>query len=239
VLDGDTIDVVVGGEQQRVRYIGIDSPEVDFPLGTEAIAENASLVEGQVVWMVKDTSDKDIYQRLLRYIFVSEAFVNLELVRSGYAMSKGYPPDIACQELFDQAEAEAKASGLGLWAPTPVPPSSSTSSDSATGSLMIQTIFFDGIVKRVESDEYAEIANAGAAPMDLTGWRLNAGNPGQDFIFPEYILEPGSSCRVYTNETHAETGGFSFASQDALWNNQGDCGYLYDAQSNLVDDYCY
>lgn len=239
VIDGDTIDVTSGGIKQRVRYIGIDSPEMDYPLGPEAQAENAGLVEGQLVQLVKDVSETDSYQRLLRYIFVGNVFVNEQLVRSGYAMSKGYEPDTACQELFDQAEAEAKASGLGLWAPTPTPLPEAAAAGVPGAGIVIQDIFFDGLVKRVESDEYAEIVNLGANPVDLSGWRLNAGNPGQDFIFPAYLLEPGTYCRVYTNQTHTDTGGFSYANPDPIWNNKGDCGYLYDSQGILVDDYCY
>ncbi|MBM4448899.1 MAG: lamin tail domain-containing protein, partial [Chloroflexi bacterium] len=75
---------------------------------------------------------------------------------------------------------------------------------------------------------------------NLKGWRLNAGDPGQDFIFPDFNLQPGQSCRVYTNENHPESCGFSFGnSKQALWNNDGDCGYLYDAAGALVDKRCY
>lgn len=239
VIDGDTIDVSIDGVEQRVRYIGIDSPEMDFPLGSQAQAENAKLVEGQEVLLIQDISDKDRYQRLLRYVIANKVFVNEALVRTGFAMSKGYMPDTACQELFDQAEVEAKAAGLGLWAPTPIPSPGSATLDNPSAGLVIQHIFFDGLVRRVESDEYAEIANTGATAVDLTGWRLNAGNPGQDFVFPDYMIGAGQTCRIYTNQTHAESGGFSFASKDPIWNNQGDCGYLYDPQGNLIDDYCY
>jgi hypothetical protein len=69
----------------------------------------------------------------------------------------------------------------------------------------------------------------GGAPADIGGWRLNAGDPGQDFIFPSFVLQPGQACRVYTNESHPESCDFNFGSGRAIWNNQGDCGYLYDA----------
>lgn len=105
--------------------------------------------------------------------------------------------------------------------------------------MIIQFIFFDGVVPRVESDEYAEIANVGTAPVDLGGWRLNAGNPDQDFWFPSFVLQPGQVCRVYTNEHHPEHCGFSFGSGKALWNNKGDCGYLYDASGTEISRYCY
>jgi len=100
-------------------------------------------------------------------------------------------------------------------------------------------------VPRVESDKYCEIRNDGPAAVNgpsavnLVGWRLNAGAPEQDFVFPDYVLEPGQCCRVYTNEVHGETGGLSFGSGQALWHNKSDCGYLYDAAGNLVSEWCY
>ena len=92
---------------------------------------------------------------------------------------------------------------------------------------------------RVESDEYAEITNLGAGSANLLGWRLNAGDPGQNFYFPNFTLNPGQSCRVYTNEIHPEHCGFSFGRGSAIWSNSGDCGYLYDDGGALVSDYCY
>lgn len=91
----------------------------------------------------------------------------------------------------------------------------------------------------MESDEYAEIANVGTAAVNVAGWRLNAGNPGQDFVFPAFELQPGQACRVYTNENHPEHCGFSFGSGKALWSNKGDCGYLYDASGVEVSRRCY
>ena len=108
-----------------------------------------------------------------------------------------------------------------------------------TANIVISYIFYDGVVKRVESDEYAQITNNGSAPVNLKGYRLNAGDPGQDFWFPDFAIGPGQSCRVYTNEYHPESCGFSFGSGRAIWNNKGDCGYLYDATGTVVSEYCY
>lgn len=105
---------------------------------------------------------------------------------------------------------------------------------------MIVTIYYDGQVPRVESDEYCEIRNEGGSAVNLSGWRLNADDEGQDFWFPDYVLEPGASCRVYTNEVHPESCGFSFGSRQALWNNSDpECGRLYDASGAEMHRYCY
>lgn len=122
---------------------------------------------------------------------------------------------------------------------TPEPPTP-TSTPESLPNVQITYIFYDGVVPRVESDEYAEITNLGAGSANLLGWRLNAGDLGQDFYFPSFLLSPGQSCRVYTNEIHPEYCGFSYGSGSALWNNGGDCGYLYDGGGGApVSEYCY
>lgn len=117
VIDGDTIDVDIDGETYRVRYIGIDTPERERPYYAEATDFNAQLVDGQTVLLVKDVSETDQYDRLLRYIFVGDTFVNFELVNQGYAAAVTFPPDVSCEGMFRAAEADARSRGLGLWAP--------------------------------------------------------------------------------------------------------------------------
>ena len=117
VIDGDTIEVDLDGDTYRVRYIGMDTPERDRPFYEEATAVNAELVEGQPVLLVTDVSETDRYDRLLRYVFVGDTFVNFELVNQGYAAAVTFPPDVACEGVFRLAEADARSRGLGLWAP--------------------------------------------------------------------------------------------------------------------------
>jgi micrococcal nuclease len=133
VVDGDTIEIEGG---QRVRYIGIDTPETVDPrkpvqcFGKEAAAKNRVLVEGQEVRLEKDISDTDRYGRLLRYVYVGDTLINELLVSEGYAHASSYPPDVKYQEKLRAAEEEARAEERGLWgncaASTPAPSSSST-----------------------------------------------------------------------------------------------------------------
>ncbi len=126
-----------------------------------------------------------------------------------------------------------------LPSPTPAPTEEPTVPTPSAGEVRISHIHCDGEKGSSEPDEYCEIANQGAAPANLKGWRLNAGDPGQDFSFPDFTLGPGETCRVYTNEHHPEWGGLSFGSGRAIWANKGDCGYLYDAGGREVARYCY
>lgn len=119
VVDGDTIEIEGG---QKVRYIGIDTPETVDPrravgcFGKEASNENKKLVEGQKVRLEKDVSETDRYGRLLRYVYVGNTFVNEFLVKEGFAHASSYPPDIKYQEVFRSAQIEARNNNKGLWA---------------------------------------------------------------------------------------------------------------------------
>lgn len=118
VIDGDTIEIEGG---QKVRYIGINTPETKDPrkevecFGKEAAGENNKLVMGKRVKLEKDVSDKDKYGRLLRYVYVGELFINLELIKNGYAQIMTYPPDVKYQKDFLTAEKQAREQNLGLW----------------------------------------------------------------------------------------------------------------------------
>ena len=112
VIDGDTIEIE---GWIRVRYIGIDTPEIDEPYYSEATEANRKLVEGKRIRLEKDVANKDKYGRLLRYVWVNEMMVNAELVRLGYAYSYSYPPNLKYQAHFLQLEKEAREQKRGLW----------------------------------------------------------------------------------------------------------------------------
>jgi len=243
VIDGDTIEVNIAGTIYKVRYIGIDTPELDDKrpefgaLAQEATRYNRQLVAGKTVRLEKDVSETDKYERLLRYVYIGDIFVNAELVRQGLAWVKVYEPDTKYQDYLEEMEAEAMQGKIGLWASPPPPP------PPPTGAVNIQIthIFYDGLVPRVESDEYVEITNLGDQPQDLADWILidiSEGYPS--FIFPPYILAPGESTRIYTNEYHPEWGGFSFEYSQAIWNNsEPDIAVLYNSQGEEVSRKSY
>jgi micrococcal nuclease len=130
VIDGDTIEVNIGGVIYDVRYIGMDTPEIYSGvewLGPEASAANAAMVAGKQVVLEKDVSETDQYGRLLRYVWVQSGggwlLVNLELLRMGLATVTTYPPDVKYVDwLYLPAQREAQAAGLGLWGTPPAPP---------------------------------------------------------------------------------------------------------------------
>lgn len=129
VVDGDTLKVDLNGSQERVRLIGVNAPESVHPDKTKNTQEGATasdhvksiLSPGDTVWLQKDVSDVDQYDRLLRYVWLEvptdanseeEArakMLNAVLVADGYADAKRYEPDVAYADLFEQLEADSGA----------------------------------------------------------------------------------------------------------------------------------
>ena len=118
IIDGDTIEVSSG---RRVRYIGINTPEIgghgtkEECFGVIAKNENTTLVSGKTVRLVSDVADKDEYGRLLRYVYVGNEFINDILVRQGYAVAEPVKPDTLLASEFLSAQNEAKKENRGLW----------------------------------------------------------------------------------------------------------------------------
>ena len=114
VVDGDTIELSDG---RKVRYIGVDTPELKGQkcFAQEATEKNRELVEGKTIQMKKDVSETDRYKRLLRYVYVDSLFVNEYLAREGFALQATFPPDVKYVELFGKAVEEARVKNKGLW----------------------------------------------------------------------------------------------------------------------------
>ena len=118
-VDGDTV-VLVGGD--RVRYIGVDTPELHHPkkpvqfYAREAMEFNRRLVEGKTVRLEFDVERRDKYGRLLAYVYLPDGtFVNAELVRQGYAQLLTFPPNVKHVDLFRKLQTEAREANRGLW----------------------------------------------------------------------------------------------------------------------------
>lgn len=113
VIDGDTF---ILSNDIRVRLIGVDAPELGEPLYTEARERLRALVEGKTVILEQDHSEVDRYERLLRYVYVNGIFVNVEMVRTGFARAMTIRPDTRYASLLLRFESEAKRAQIGIWA---------------------------------------------------------------------------------------------------------------------------
>jgi len=133
IYDGDTFHAMVEGKDEKIRVIGIDTPEMDDPVfGAEAKQARqftVSLIEGKTVWLEVDVgAERDQYGRLLAYVWlvdptdmqdkakqVAQNTLNGRLVAEGYAKSVTYKPNTTYADLFEGLAKQAQKDGLGLW----------------------------------------------------------------------------------------------------------------------------
>jgi hypothetical protein len=91
-----------------------------------------------------------------------------------------------------------------------------------------------------QPDEYVELKNVVDVSVDLSGWKVVAGDEEQYFVFPaSYVLAPGQTCRLYTNQVEDDScGGKSFGFDRPIWDNDKDCGQVFDGNGALVSEVC-
>jgi micrococcal nuclease len=124
-VDGDTIEVRLEGRLEDVRYIGVDTPETVKPgtpvqcFGPRASSFDHKLVEHRRVKLVFGVERRDVYGRLLAYVYLGKRFVNAELVRRGLARTLTIPPNDRYAGLFGRLEMGAARAGRGLWGACP------------------------------------------------------------------------------------------------------------------------
>jgi micrococcal nuclease len=225
VVDGDTINVLIDGLVVKVKYIGIDAPEsisrMEY-LGKESKDRNRELVIGRDVLLYKDETDRDRFDRLLRYVFVDDRFINYELVSQGYARALDEPPDSDCALLFKDAEASVKKQALGIWAPhTPQPEQS----------FAITNIVIFSVNKK---EEFVDLQNDGDIAVDLKGWKL-VSELGKEECKLNGIIHPSEIVRIFSGK---DQPGFSCGFDKPIWNDkEPDPAVLYDSDGNEVSRY--
>ena len=122
VVDGDTIVLDIGGTEERVRLIGIDTPESvhpdkerNVPYGKIASEYTKSMLEGKEVEIELDVEERDRYGRMLAYVYLDGEMFNKALLREGHAMVSTYPPNVKYVEEFTALQEKARNEGKGLW----------------------------------------------------------------------------------------------------------------------------
>ncbi len=112
VIDGDTV-VIKGGE--KIRFIGMDTPERGKFYYKEATNYLKALIGDKKIRLEKDTSDRDRYGRLLRHVYVGNVWINAKMIEDGYARLLTVPPDIKHVDKFKELEKIARKNKIGLW----------------------------------------------------------------------------------------------------------------------------
>ncbi len=199
VVDGDTIRVVINGTEYPLRYIGMDTPEPDATdptikrMADLATAANSSMVAGQDVFLEKDESETDQFDRLLRNVWLVDdnsewVMVNLSLVRLGYGQVSTFPPDVKYVDALVTAQEEAQQEGIGMWAPvTAENPSSSPAAALPSPSVHDHGSAachpsYDPCLPIVPDLDCAEVRAIGAAPVTVKGPDEYELDPAEDLL---------------------------------------------------------
>ena len=232
VIDGDTIKLQNG---ERVRLLGINTPEMGQPYYEEATNRLKELIEGKTITLEKDIEDKDQYGRLLRHIYIDDTFVNLEMVREGYANVYVIHPNVKYSSKFENTEEEAKNAKRGIWQPS-----------EGGLSKCIGILYFHWNAEGNDcynlNDEYVTFKNTCSQSLDMTGWTVKD-EANHIYTFPDFNLAGSATVTLYTGAGIDTTAELYWDSSghtcNAIWNNDGDTLYLRDISGNLVISYSY
>lgn len=229
VEDGDSIFAEVGGREERVRLIGINTPERDECLGDVARETLSDMIEGRSVLLESDVEESDQYGRLLAYVWIDGTLVNAEMVRAGVAIARAFRPNTSRQQQLESAEEEAVDAGRGLWDPT------------ACGGASAADLEIVGITEnpagRDEEDlngEFVVIRNNGP-DADLTGYVLRDGSSVNRFLFPDgFVLASGSEVTVFVGCGGDGINELYWCASGPVWDNAGDQAFLTEPAGGFI-----
>ncbi|MPZ54521.1 MAG: hypothetical protein GEU79_17645, partial [Acidimicrobiia bacterium] len=215
----------------QLRLIGINSPERDECYSAESHAYLESLLEGEMVTLERDRTDRDRFDRLLRYVYLEDGtLVNEVMVEEGMAIARRYPPDTSLAKTLEAAQSRAKDAVLGLWAPD-------ACGNATNADLAVTEIYYDPPGNETEdlNAEYIVISNNGG-PLDMGGWGIRDESSSNRFTFPEgFSLGSGASVTIHSGcGDQSTTDLYWCSSHNAVWNNDGDTVFIQDPSGNSV-----
>ncbi|MCK5398325.1 MAG: lamin tail domain-containing protein [Thermoplasmata archaeon] len=223
VNDGDTFKTVEG---DYVRLLGINTEETGMPHSSSAKHRLEELLNSGEIRLESDIEDTDRYDRLLRYVWAGDVFVNLELVREGHAHVYVIPPNIKYWDDFIAAEKEAIANQNNLWQP-------SEYDIIITELEPVQGSGADGL-----NIERVTFRNEGTASIDMTGWTVKDEST-HIYEFQDFVLSPGQSVSLRSGEGTDTMVNVYWHDDSSVWNNDGDVCFLRDGNGLLVDGWRY
>lgn len=219
VIDGDTIDL---GDGQRIRLIGINTPEREQPFFEEASDFLKNRLDGKQVEIEYDQERLDQYDRTLAYIWLGDVLINQEVLAQGLAIAYSIPPNVRYEQVFLAAEQAAQNAGVGIWRP-------------ASANVVIRFISYDppGPDDQNLNGEYIEFQNPGEVAVDMTGFTLeDAAN--NNYTFGAVTLESGQIVRLYSGCGQDTVDALYWCSENPIWNNNGDSAVLRDTEGAYV-----
>ena len=230
VLDGDTFKISSG---ETVRLIGLNAAESGQSCSSEATVKLKEFVLGKEVTLKQDIDEKDQYGRLLRYVYVDDTFVNLEMVRLGLAHKYEYGSNTKYSSQFEQAENEAKQNEGCLW-------ETSQENYITDQCFYITNFHFNaaGDDNYNLNDEYVTLGNKCSYSVEMSSWTIKDETASHIYTIPAFTFQSGATFTLYTgtgtNTNSALYWGRTSGDYAAIWNNGGDTLFLRDSGGNLV-----
>ena len=232
VVDGDTIRVEGPDGAATVRLIGINSPEIGECFYEQAANGLRFFTDVEGVRLVRDVSDTDQYDRLLRFVESPDGVdIGAELVEAGFAVSRRYEPDTARNDTYDRLQAAAQADGRGIWAAdacgAPIESDASITVEINEDAPGDDNLDLNG--------EWVRFTNAGSAVLELTGWQVADESSSHRYTFGTLTLAPAASVTLYTGcGSDTDDKRYWCNINSAVWNNSGDTVFLRDPSGNTM-----
>lgn len=228
-VDGDTFEVAIADPaygmraREKVRFMGIDTPERDEPLFAEARAHVERRTGAGPVYLAFDFQRRDQFDRLLAFVYLPDGtLLNAELIEHGLATV--YRGDDLMYFLpeFEDLEREARSRELGVW----------------RGKARAGVIIVD--VANQSRHEHVLLRNDGSAAVDISGWRV-CDDDGDVLLIPSRVmLAPGDTLAVGSGAGCVDTHHPCLrVSKKNIWGNPGDVACLKDRSGNVVDAAAY
>ena len=223
IIDGDTFDL---GNGERVRIIGINTPEKGRPFSDEATEVLSEMIMGREVTLVNDSKndDSDSSGRLLRHVYVDDISVNYEMIRTGMAFWYPYSSGTDMDESYQEAQESAAENHVGLWTESQY-------------NITIDYIEYDPEGSEADG-EYLIITNHDNYNISMEGWYLQDEAARTAYKF-NYTLEVDTSIRIYSGSGEDNETTLFWGWYQGIWNNDGDMAILQDENGLMVDYYRY
>ncbi|MCL5410515.1 MAG: thermonuclease family protein [Patescibacteria group bacterium] len=241
VLDGDTIKLSSG---EKIRYIGINTPEKGQPYAKEAAELNKSLVLNKEVKLEFDVQTKDRYGRTLAYVYAGDIFVNLEIVKNGLGVSETIQPNVKYQDEFVNAQKSAREKCLELWEGLCEGKPSGVLGSESNKCVKITSITADapGDDNKNKNGEWVEIKSSCSVSASMKDWLLKDSSASNEYHFKEFTLDAGKSVFIYSGCGQDSKEKLYWECPErkyAVWNNSTDHAFLYNEKGELISDYQY
>lgn len=231
VVDGDTIEVFLGGQELKVRLLDINTPEKNQPYYDEAAIYLKEKIEGREVALIKGNEDKDKYGRLLRYIFIRQDFINKDVLEAGMANFYTYQNTKYTKQL-KEAEQSAREEKRGIW---------EISSNPCTKCLsLLRVENGEGKDDCSPGAEFLEFENQCTIQCSLSSWTIKD-DASHIYKFSDMTLYPNQHFFLYSGQGNdSQTPGkiiLFWQNKEkcsSIWNDDHDSVFIRDDMGKLV-----